>query len=78
MISIGVSLTLWACSKALRLWEGIRWEMHAECTMWLSKMAPGERPMQGVQGCKHREGAVRRTWGSFLDSSGEKKGFLKF
>jgi len=48
------------------------------CRMWLSRMAPEERLMQGVQGCKHREGAFRRMWGSFLDSSGEEKGFLKF
>jgi len=46
--------------------------------VWLRRTAPEEQPMQGVQGCKYREGAVRREWGSFPDSSGEEKGFLKF
>jgi len=94
MISIGVSLTLWACSKAPRLREGVRWEMPAGCgsAEWLLRSSRCHRHHglwgvvaclflsddEGVQGCKHREGAVRRPWGAFLDSSGEEKGFLKF
>lgn len=42
------------------------------------KRASEEQLMQGVQGCKYREGAVRREWGSFPNSSGEEKGFLWF
>ena len=36
-----------------------------------------ERLTQGVQGCKYREGAVRKEWDSFPESSGEEE-FLKF
>jgi len=53
--------------------------MPAECRVWLRGTAPEERPMRWeVQGCKYREGAVRRLWGSFLDSSGAEKGILNF
>jgi len=52
--------------------------MPAERRVWLRGTAPQEWLMRGVQGCKYREGAVRRLWGSFLDSSGAEKGILNF
>jgi len=54
------------------------WEMPTEHRAWFGRKAPEERPMQGVQGYKYREAAVRRgVCGSFFASSGEEKQFLK-
>jgi len=36
------------------------WEMPTEHRAWFGRKAPEERLMQGVQGCKYREAAVRR------------------
>ena len=52
--------------------------MLAERRADLGRAAPEERLTKGLQGCKYRAGAVRKGWGSFPDSSGEEKGFLKF